>query len=224
MQVQEELIRRSTGHVGTSGKKRNFSCSHPFSQIVFCGECGEIYRRVHWNNRGKKSIVWRCVSRLENTGLACNSRTVLEDLLKDAVVKAINDLLGQKDDFLEVLSNNIETVINEQDTSAVAEIEKKLEELQKQLLIRANSKEDYNDIADEIYRLREEKHNALAEDAEKKAAGQRLLDMATFLKEQPTTIEECDEQLLRRLIGKVTVFEEKVAVEFKSGVDVKVEM
>lgn len=112
MQVQEELIRRSTGHVGTSVKKRNFSCSHPFSQIVLCGECGEIYRRVHWNNRGKKSIVWRCVSRLENTGLACNSRTVLEDLLKDAVVKAINDLLRQKDDFLEVLSNNIETVVN----------------------------------------------------------------------------------------------------------------
>lgn len=42
MQVQEELIRRSAGHVGTSGKKRNFSYSHPFSQIVFCGECGEI--------------------------------------------------------------------------------------------------------------------------------------------------------------------------------------
>lgn len=118
---------------------------------------------------------------------------MLEDLLKDAVVKAINDLLGQKDDFLEVLSNNIETVINEQDTSAVAEIEKNLEELQKQLLIRASSKEDYNDIADEIYRLREEKHNALAEEAEKKAAGQRLTDMAAFLKEQPTLIDECDE-------------------------------
>ncbi len=96
---------------------------------------------------------------------------MIEDLLKDDVVKAINDLLGQKDDFLEVLSNNIETVINEQDTTAVAEIEKRLEELQKQLLIRANSKEDYNDITDEIYRLREEKHNALAEDAEKKAMG-----------------------------------------------------
>lgn len=79
---------------------------------------------------------------------------MLEDLLKDAVVKAINDLLGQKDDFLEVLSNNIEMVINEQDTSTVTEIKKKLEELQKQLLIRANSKEGYNDIVDEIYRLR----------------------------------------------------------------------
>ncbi|MDR5586050.1 recombinase family protein [Clostridium aquiflavi] len=224
MQVQEELIRRSTGHISSSGKKRNFSCSQPFSQIVFCGECGEIYRRVHWNNRGKKSIVWRCVSRLENTGLACHSRTVLEDLLKDAVVKAINDLLGQKNDFLEVLSNNIETVINEQDTSAVTEIEKKLEELQKQLLIRANSKEDYNDIADEIYRLREEKHNALAEDAEKKAVGQRLMDMTVFLKEQPTLIDDCDEQLIKRLIKKISVFQEKFLVEFKSGVKVDVVM
>ena len=187
-------------------------------------QCGEIYRRVHWNNRGKKSIVWRCVSRLENTGLACHSRTVLEDLLKDAVVKAINELLGQKDDFLEVLSNNIEMVINEQDTTAVAEIEKKLEELQKQLLIRANSKEDYNDIADEIYHLREEKHNALAEDAEKKAVGQRLIDMTAFLKEQPTFIDECDEQLIKRLIKKISVFQEKFIVEFKSGVKVDVVM
>lgn len=161
---------------------------------------------------------------MENTGLVCNSKTVLEDLLKDAVVKAINDFLGQKDDFLEVLSNNIETVINEQDTSTVTEIEKKLEELQKQLLIRANSKEDYNDIADKIYRLREEKHNALAEDAEKKAVSQRLMDMTAFLKEQLTLIEECDEQLLRRLIGKVTVYDEKFMVEFKSGVEVEVEM
>lgn len=33
--------------------------------------------------------------------------------------------------FLGVLSNNIEIVIDEQDITAVAEIEKKLEELQK---------------------------------------------------------------------------------------------
>ena len=28
------------------------------SQIVICGECGEMFRRIHWNNRGCKSIVW----------------------------------------------------------------------------------------------------------------------------------------------------------------------
>lgn len=35
-----------------------FSCNHCFAQIVICGECGEMFRRIHWNNRGCKSIVW----------------------------------------------------------------------------------------------------------------------------------------------------------------------
>ena len=44
--------------------------------------------------------------------------------------------------------------------------------------------------------------------------------MSTFLLEQPTTITEYDEQLVRRLIEKVTVYEDKFTVEFKSGVTV----
>lgn len=35
-------------------------------------------------------------------------------------------------------------------------------------------------------------------------------------KEQPTTITEYDEQLVRRLIEKVTVFKDKFTAEFKS--------
>lgn len=222
MQVQEELVRRSRGHISTSGKKRNFSSNHVFSQIIFCGECGEIYRRVHWNNRGKKSIVWRCVSRLENTGLTCHSRTVLEDMIGIATVEAINKLIGQKDGFLTILKENIETVISETDNNIVSNIDKKLEELQKDLLKLANSKEDYNDIADEIYRLREERHKALAEEAGKKGSKQRLEDMEKFLNEQSTLLEEYDEQLVRRLIEKVTVYDDKLTIEFKSGVEVDV--
>ena len=73
-----------------------------------------------------------------------------------ATVEAINKLIGQKDGFLTILKENIEIVISETDNNIVAEIDKKLEELQKDLLRLANSKEDYNNIADEIYRLREE--------------------------------------------------------------------
>jgi len=68
MQVQAELVRRRVVHTSPSGKKRSFSCNHCFAQIVFCGECGELYRRVHWNNHGCKSIVWRCISRLVLSG------------------------------------------------------------------------------------------------------------------------------------------------------------
>ena len=93
---------------------------------------------------------------------ACHSRTVQEDMIGLATVDAINKLLGQKDDFLITLKENIETVISETDNNLVYEIDKRLEELQKDLLRLANSKEDYNDIADEIYRLRDERHKVLA--------------------------------------------------------------
>src|SRR5699024_4879900 len=90
MLVQEELKKRRIAHVSKNGQRRNYSSNHSLAQIVFCENCGEIVRRVHWNNRGKRSIVWRCVSRLENTGVFCDARTVREDDLKQAVIQAIN--------------------------------------------------------------------------------------------------------------------------------------
>ncbi|MDP4153355.1 MAG: integrase [Bacillota bacterium] len=42
--------------------------------------------------------------------------------------------------------------------------------------------------------------------------------MGTFLREQPTALTKYDESLVRRLIEKVTVYEDKFTVEFKSGV------
>jgi site-specific DNA recombinase len=37
--------------------------------------------------------------------------------------------------------------------------------------------------------------------------------------EQSTLLEEYDEQLVRRLIEKITVFDDKQTIEFKSGVE-----
>ncbi len=184
--------------------------------------CGEIYRRVHWNNRGKKSIVWRCVSRLENTGLSCHSRTVPEDMIGIAAMDAINRVLGQKDEFLIILKENIKTVISETDKEIVGEIDNKLEELQKELLRLANSREDYNDIADKIYGLREERHKVLTEQAERKGSKQKIGEMEKFINEQSTLIGEYDEKLVRMLIDKITVFDDKFIVEFKSGVEIDV--
>jgi site-specific DNA recombinase len=49
LQVQEELVRRRVVKTSANGKKRSYSCNHCFSQIVICGECGEMFRRLHWN-------------------------------------------------------------------------------------------------------------------------------------------------------------------------------
>lgn len=46
--------------------------------------------------------------------------------------------------------------------------------------------------------------------------------MEQFLNEQPCELEEYDEQLVRKLIEKITVYDDKLTIEFKSGVEVDV--
>lgn len=47
--------------------------------------------------------------------------------------------------------------------------------------------------------------------------------MQEFLEEQTEKIEEYDESFVRLVVEKVTVYEEKFSVEFKSGTSVDVE-
>lgn len=206
---------------GKGGKKRVYSSKYALSSIVYCGQCGDIYRRVHWNNRGYKSIVWRCVSRLEEKGSECTAPTINEETLQAAVVKAINELLANKEPFLSTLQKNIDTIFNEESDNDTDELDSKLEELQIELLKQAKSKNDYDNVADEIYRLREMKQNSLVENAEREGKRQRIAEMTAFLNEQSHELEEYDEQLVRRLIEKVTIRDDRIEVEFKSGVKIE---
>ncbi|MBB6698655.1 recombinase family protein [Clostridium algidicarnis] len=223
MQVQEEMLRRTNLHSGENRKKRVYSSKYALSSIVYCPKCGDIYRRIAWNNRGNHSIVWRCCTRVEHGPERYDAPTVGETELQEAVVKAINRALGGKDDMLVALEQNITSVLALEDEGSMESINAKLEELQKELLKRANAKEDYNDLADEIDRLREVKQNVMAENAEREGLKQRIAEMQEFLAEQMEQIEEYDESLVRRMVEKVTVYEEKFSVEFKSGTSVDVE-
>lgn len=118
MQVQAELVRRRAVHHSPSGKKRVYSGNNCFSQIVVCGQCDELYRRVHWNNHGCRSIVWRCISRLEPSRAAmnCTSRTIKEDPLKEITVKAFNQIISDKDGSIWQMQENIAKAITTADT------------------------------------------------------------------------------------------------------------
>lgn len=159
---------------------------------------------------------------MENTGLFCDARTVLESTIEQVLITAINQTLCDKDAFLTTLQKNIETVLYHENDTTLAGIDKRLEELQTQLLKLASSKADYEDVANEIYSLRKQKQKAQVESAARDELRKRIDDMSTFLREQPTTITEYDEQLVRRLAEKATLYEDKFAVEFKSGVTVDV--
>jgi len=224
MQVQDELVRRANLRTGKKGSKRVYSSKYALSSIVFCGECGEIYRRVHWNNRGKKSIVWRCVSRLEEKGSDCSSPTIVEKDLQAGVLETINQTISGRDEVIGVLIKNIETVMGEGLDNVTSDIDCRLEELQKELLRLANSKKGYDAVADEIHRLRRVKQERLEHNAERQSERQRIGDMAMFLQEQSVQITEYDDKLVRQLVERVTVVEEKMVVRFKSGIETEIKI
>lgn len=50
----------------------------------------------------------------------------------------------------------------------------------------------------------------------------QINDLQDFIRSQPTTITEFDEVLVRRLIAKITVFENHFIVEFRSGITIEI--
>ena len=225
LQVQEEMVRRARVKTGT-GKRRVYSGKYALSHLVYCSDCGDLYRRTQWFLKGEHVPVWRCVSRLEKkkSGIDCPSRTIYEADLHAAVVTAFNQMIEQKDEFLPGMRLAVELALGQSNSPRVAEIDTRLEALQKELLKKANAKQGFEELADEIDALREEKQDLLVEDANRAAMKQRLDELEEFLDEHQEPVTDYDEGMVRRLIERITVYEDHLDFEFKSGLETEVQM
>ena len=225
MQVQEEMVRRANLETGT-GKRRTYSGKYALSHHVYCAHCGDVFRRTVWFLKGKNVPVWRCVSRLERkkSGIDCPARTLFETDLHAAVVKALNQMIEQKNEFLPGMRMAVEMALAQSNGPRVAEIDARLEALQKELLKKANAKQGFDELADEIEDLRTDKEALLLEDANRQGVKQRLDELEAFLEEQQEPVTDYDEGLVRRLIERITVYDDRLVFEFKSGLETEVQM
>lgn len=223
LRVQAAIARRA--NITPDGKKRIYSSRYALSSIVFCGHCGDIYRRIKWNNRGCKSTVWRCVSRVlkKDSGIDCPARTLREEDLHVAVLTAVNDAWSRKADIMPVLKENIEAVLDGGVEDAISEIDAKIKEKQQELLEAGHDDALIDSIGAEIIDLREKHHELMTNVSKHQELQERLEDLDNFLDEQTEAITEYSEVLVRRLIEKITVYDEKLVVEFKSGLQIEVE-
>lgn len=222
MRVQEEMVRRRNVQTRPNGKKCVYSCIHCFSQIVVCGKCGDIFRRIHWNNHGCKSIVWRCAGRLEGSSSACSARTVNEKELEQVVLKALNELLGAKTTYKEQLQHNLALVLRNDTSTQKDRIEEWLLVLQQELMNRAAKRESYDDIAEEIYHLRELKQQTDSDETVKAIQMERIKELQDFIGQQENTLTEFDEKLVKRWVRRITVWDDHYSVELKSGVSIDI--
>jgi len=156
--------------------------------------------------------------------LFCTASTILEDTLKEKIVEAINVAVSGKNSFLAILKKNIETVLSEDLDESTAGIDKRLEELQTELIQKANSKEAYDNIVNEIYRLRDLRQETLSRNALRQDKRDRIAEMTDFLNTQTSDITEFDDKLVRKLVEKAIVYDDRLMVEFKSGLEIEVNL
>ncbi|MGO5433892.1 hypothetical protein [Bifidobacterium thermophilum] len=143
--------------------------------------------------------------------------------MQEVTVKAVNRILTDSDDFLRQMQENIAKAITTADTMSPDGIQARLDDLQKELIRKANSKQDYDAIADEIFRLREQKSQSEADTHSREKTRKRIAELQDFIGSQQSEITKFDESLIRKLVQQITVYDDHFTVEFKSGLAIEIE-
>ena len=91
--VQLEMARRK------SSGRRNYT-PHIFSGRIFCDECGTMYGSKVWNsNTPYRATVWQCNGKHHSH---CATPSLRSETIEDAFIKAINQVLEQKEEIIRV--------------------------------------------------------------------------------------------------------------------------
>ena len=193
---------------------------YALTDVMKCGVCGSKYKRVSWNIRGKKRIVWRCTNRLENGKTDCkDSITVDEEALHSAIVRAINRFNAEdaptykmllKVSLTEALGLNGGNEEIDLLTRRIEALNKRMMELVNQAVSEGKSVEsnegEFKEISDEINQLNsriEAIREALAKD---KSADERMEQITRKIDEMQTGINEYDDGIVRQMIECIKVY------------------
>lgn len=225
--VQAEIERRRHG--------KRYSGVTIFSNRIKCGECGHWYGAKVWHSTDKyRRVIYQCNHKFDGEK-KCSTPHLVEEEIKAAFIKAVNQLLKGKDDMLANLRLVQEKVC---DTAELeAESQRLMGELQVlsdmvQSCISENARiaqdqTDYQKRFDELvsrYDAVKTKYDAVEKKIkERRLKAERLEAFAKALKEQKQAVTEFDEGLWGTLADYMTVFsKEDISVTFKDGTEIHI--
>ena len=240
--VQAEMARRNAGK---SPSKKNvptgmtsYASKYALSERLVCGECGTLYRRCTWSKRGKKRVVWRCVSRLDYGTKYChNSPSVDEDQLQRSILAAINSAMSRKSTLIRKITGAMEQVLAPipGESMSLSDIESRLDELNdltRTLVAKAAHAENpsiytvqLKEIMDEAAVLKEKRQAIEEQRKSNTQAIRRIEEAAAVMEGASAEIQEWDETLIRQLVDTVKVVSaEHITVILRGGIQVEQDM
>ena len=122
-----------------------------------------------------------------------------------------------------VLQESIRPVLCENTGNLLEEVDLEIKAKQEELLSAGKDQAKIDEIGDAIIELRGKRQEILTAAARNVELQESIDTLISFLEEQSTAVTEYSEALVRRLIEKIVVYDEKLVIEFKSGLSVDVD-
>ena len=209
---------------------KSVSGKYPFSDLLVCDSCGNRYRRCMWISGGKKKIVWRCITRIEHGGKACESISVGDELIHKAVYRSINGYIQNNSGALDIVLSELSKQFGGNDyTDDLCNIERSINELNKQMedaaMIEVTTqgnkeriREEIIELSQRIVALRNEKSIIEEKMATAKTRNEELSMFSKELSLYNADCSEITDNKLRRIIQEVRIKKDHtIVIELKNG-------
>ena len=218
MAVRAEMQRRSR-LTNPDGKRRNYNARNALGGVLVCASCGDPFRRHVWNVHGKKNVVWRCRNRVLNGPNVCPARTIKEENLKEAVIRAINEAYGEREELLPELTEALEKALLSGNKAEIDGLTKQMKKLQKKI-VSITDEAEQELVGEEIRSIRERINELRSTDDDYDEEQKRLEEMIAFLNSEGTAIREYDDSLVRKFIDCIMVYDYSITIRFKTGKEI----
>ena len=237
--AQEELSRRNSLRLQsdkTAVTANGRYSKYALTEVLHCAECGSRYKRVTWNIRGKKKIVWRCVSRLDYGKKYCkNSITAEEAALHGAVVRALNRFHAEDEStYLTLMKATIGEAIGINGGSEEIDLlTRRIDALNKRMLELVNdtvaagkdvesSEDEFKSISDQIEQLNR-RIAAIQESVRGDATRQaRLEEIQSIIAKRNANETQYDDSIVRQMIECIKVYGDgRLTIIFGGGYEIE---
>lgn len=107
-------------------------------------------------------------------------------------------MLGDKSNYQAQLQLNIASCIQASQVTFIKNIEEKLISLQQEFIQKAQNKEDYDEIVNEIFRFQKLHQQTTVDTTARDWQIKRINDLQDYIAQQTSYLTESDESLVRR--------------------------
>ena len=216
--VQEEMKRRTAARSPSTKSatgRTSYTSKYALSERLVCGECGTLYRRCTWNIRGKKKIVWRCVSRLDHGTKYCKeSPTMEETALQTAIMDAINKSMDSRGKLVKDITDGIILMLKPKENAefTLGEVKRRIKELNAEfykLFDEEGSEKTHEDrfseITKELANLKRQQEEIAAQLRNNQGIQTRMNRLTYAAESMEHHLTQWDEEIIRQMIHMVEV-------------------